>query len=71
MTGNDRQNFQVSFDHSISERKLTFLFESNSHLLLIYYGDSGVWYSQYGTAADKFTMTYRSLIVIISCKTSE
>lgn len=37
-------------------------------LLIIYYGDSGVWYSQHGTAPEKFMSTFWSLIVIISCK---
>lgn len=34
---------------------------------MVYYGDSGSWDPQDGTAADKFFFTLSPLIVVISC----
>lgn len=34
---------------------------------MVYYGDSGGWYPQNGTAAEKFLPTLSSLVVVVSC----
>lgn len=42
------------------------VFGANGCLLVVYYGDSGVWYPQHGTAVEKFLFTLSSLIVVVS-----
>lgn len=44
-----------------------FPFVVDGYLLVVYYGDSGVWDPQDGTAVEKFLLTLSSLVVVVPC----
>lgn len=45
----------------------SFSFVMAGYLLVVNYGDSGLWDPQDGTAVKKFLLTLSSLIVVVSC----